>query len=288
MTIVEAIAKVMRDRGRPMTAAQVFDAIVGAGLYTFHADDPEHVVRAQIRRHCKELSFPSASPTKYFTMLADGTYFVLPKPTKQVSQPSAKHAGGKRDLGDELRKLHARYLEQFRERLLQKIKQLDPTSFELFAKRLLDAYGFRDVCVTQKTRDGGIDGHGQLKVGLADLSVAFQCKQWRTKPVGRPELDQFRGAIQGKHEHGILFTTGKFTNDAKGESIRKGAAPIILLDGQAIVAFMIEHVAGVEEIESLPIYSYALDNFMAPDRAPSLRSTSARRTRVQPSRLPAL
>jgi putative restriction endonuclease len=132
MTIVEAIAKVMRDCGRPMTTTEVFDAIIGAGLYTFHADDPAHVVRAQIRRDCKELSFPSASPTKYFTMLADGTYFVLPKPTKKVSQPSAKYARGKRDLGDELRKLHARYLDQFRERLLLTIKQPDPTSFELF------------------------------------------------------------------------------------------------------------------------------------------------------------
>jgi len=288
VTIVEAISKVMRDRGHSMTTMEVFDAIMAAGLYTFHADDPVHVVRAQIRRHCKGLNFPSASAVKYFTMLADGTYFVLPKPTKQLAQPSAKHASGKRDLGDELRKLHARYLEQFRERLLQTIKQLDPTSFELFGKRLLDAYGFRDVCVTQPSRDGGIDGHGQLRVGLAHLSVAFQCKRWRNKAVGRPELDQFRGAIQGKHEHGILFTTGKFTNDAEANSIRKGAAPIILLDGPAIVEFMIDQRFGVDELESLPIFSVALDHVMAAEAAHTTGSAGASRSRPKATRLPAL
>ena len=36
---------------------------------------------------------------------------------------------------------------------------------------LLDVYGFSDLSVTQKSKDGGIDGFGKLKIGLAHMSV---------------------------------------------------------------------------------------------------------------------
>lgn len=52
MTIVEAIKQVMRERGAPMTVAEVYGAIIDQGLYTFNADQPEQIVRQQIRRHC--------------------------------------------------------------------------------------------------------------------------------------------------------------------------------------------------------------------------------------------
>lgn len=71
---------------------------------------------------------------------------------------------------------------------------------------LLDVYGFSDLSVTQKSKDGGIDGFGKLKIGLAHMSVAFQCKRWNVGSVGRKEIDAFRGAIQGEYEQGIFFT----------------------------------------------------------------------------------
>ena len=38
MTIVEAVKQVMRERGRPMTVAEVYDAIIAQALYSFNAD----------------------------------------------------------------------------------------------------------------------------------------------------------------------------------------------------------------------------------------------------------
>lgn len=108
------------------------------------------------------------------------------------------------------------------------------------------------------------DGYGVLKIGLVDLKVAFQSKRWRNRCVGRREVNQFRGDIQGQHEHGYFFTTATFSSEAKSVSLRPGAAPIILIDGAAIVDLMIEKKFGVET-ESLPIHSYALDLIISDD-----------------------
>lgn len=112
--------------------------------------------------------------------------------------------------------------------------------------------------VTQYSKDGGIDGHGKLKVGLAHLNVAFQCKRFNRTSIGRPEIDKFRGAIQGQFEQGLFFTTSQFAKGVEAFSFRPGAVPIILIDGEAIIDLMIEKQFGVQ-VEQLPIYSYALD-----------------------------
>lgn len=148
--------------------------------------------------------------------------------------------------------LYEYYEVAFRAQLLDKLNSLSPSDFEKFARRLLEVYGFEDMNVTQSTRDGGIDGHGKLRVGLAMMNVAFQCKKWQGN-VGRQEVDKFRGAIQGEFEQGIFFTTSDFTSEAKDASLKKGAVPIVLLNGESIVNLMIEKGFGVERV---PLYAY--------------------------------
>jgi len=97
--------------------------------------------------------------------------------------------------------------------VLDYLMGLSPEGFEAFAKRLLDAYGFTSVTVTGGVGDGGIDGHGKLKVGLALMDVAFQCKRWKGN-VGGPEINSFRGAISGSYQgghadHGGLHAAGQ-------------------------------------------------------------------------------
>ena len=70
------------------------------------------------------------------------------------------------------------------------------------------------------------------------------------------EIDKFRGAIQGEYEQGIFFTTSDFTTGATEVSLKKGAVPIILLNGQVIVDLMIQKGLGVER---KPIYLYEID-----------------------------
>lgn len=153
--------------------------------------------------------------------------------------------------------LQDEYVSQFRDNLLEKLGTLAPEQFEHFAKKLLSAYGFVEMKVTAVSHDGGIDGHGLLKVGLARMNVAFQCKRWQNN-VQRPEVDKFRGAIQGEFEQGIFFTTSEFTEGAKAASLKRGAVPIILLDGESIVGLMIDKQFGVRHTP-LVLYSDEVD-----------------------------
>ncbi|MEY2495019.1 MAG: restriction system protein [Verrucomicrobiota bacterium] len=122
------------------------------------------------------------------------------------------------------------------------------------------------MVVTPQGRDGGIDGYGRLKIGLAYMNVAFQCKRFNDLSVGRPKIDEFRGAIQGEYEQGIFFTTSKFVETAKDASLRRGAVPIVLVDGPGIVNLMIGKQFGVQA-EEIPVYSYALDLVLSDDSA---------------------
>lgn len=148
--------------------------------------------------------------------------------------------------------LYEEYETAFRSQLLDKLHELSPRQFEIFSRKLLQAYGFVQVNVTTLASDGGIDGYGKLRLGLATMNVAFQCKRWQGN-IGRPEVDKFRGAIQGEFEQGVFFVTSDFTQQARDASLKKGAVPIILLNGESIVNLMMQKGIGVERV---PIYMH--------------------------------
>ncbi|WP_346861158.1 restriction endonuclease [uncultured Draconibacterium sp.] len=253
-TINEAILDVFKREGKPLLIKDIYKRIIEYDLYRFRAQRPEDIVRIQLRRHCAELDFPTASSKKLFTINKDGAFFKLEKKTKQLS-------GEKKDntsTFDDLKVLHKKYVHNFKKDLLKQLKELSPTAFEEFGKKLMTAYGFKKMEVTRKSRDGGIDGFGELKIGLASMKVAFECKRWTRNTVGRPQVSQFRGDIQGKYQQGIYFTTSTFSKEAKESSFQTGAVPIILLDGYSIVDLMIEKQFGVD-VEEIPVYSNALD-----------------------------
>jgi hypothetical protein len=77
-----AIADVLRERGQPMTPDDIYQAILKRNLYSFKAQDPRHVVISQLRRHCKELHFPSSRKIKYFSMTGDGLFQLLDEPIR--------------------------------------------------------------------------------------------------------------------------------------------------------------------------------------------------------------
>jgi restriction system protein len=91
--------------------------------------------------------------------------------------------------------------------------------------------GYRNVEVTKRSQDGGIDGHGDFRQGAISIRSAFQAKRWTDNAVGRPEIDKFRGAIQGEYDHGVFLTTSRFSKDAKLASYKRGAITVLLLAG---------------------------------------------------------
>jgi len=119
--------------------------------------------------------------------------------------------------------------------LLNLIKSLPPSGFERLSQRLLRESGFQKVEVTGKTGDGGIDGVGILQVTpFVSFNVLFQCKRYQGA-VTPSQIRDFRGAMMGRADKGIIITTGTFTLEAKKEARRDGAPPIELVDGDTLV-----------------------------------------------------
>lgn len=147
-------------------------------------------------------------------------------------------------------------LQEIKARLVAELKDLTPRTFEHFCREFLAHLGYRNVEVTKRSQDGGIDGHGDFRQGAISIRSAFQAKRWTDNPVGRPEIDKFRGVIQGEYDHGVFLTTSRFSRDAKLASFKKGAITVLLLDGAAIADILVERGLGVRR---LPLYIYDLD-----------------------------
>lgn len=119
--------------------------------------------------------------------------------------------------------------------LIEILQSVSPKGFEDLCKRLLREHGFENVEVTGGSHDGGIDGYGTLELNpFVSMKVLFQCKRYKGT-VSRAQVGDFRNAMIGRAEKGIILTTGTFSEDAKREASRDGAPPIELIDGQKLV-----------------------------------------------------
>lgn len=129
--------------------------------------------------------------------------------------------------------------------LLTRLKALEPSAFERLAQRILRESGFVKVEVTGKSGDGGIDGTGVLRMNLISFQVLFQCKRYAGS-VGAGAVRDFRGAMQGRADKGLILTTGTFTPDARKEATRDGAPAIDLIDGDAMCYLLKDLKLGVK------------------------------------------
>jgi restriction system protein len=132
--------------------------------------------------------------------------------------------------------------------LLDVLGKMDPIAFERLCQRLLRESGFTEVEVTRRSGDGGIDGHGLIRIGgLISFPVLFQSKRYASN-IGPDVVRDFRGAMMGRADKGLIITTGGFTREARREATRDGAPPIDLIDGQTLVMKMKDLGLGVQVI----------------------------------------
>ncbi|MCI5091171.1 restriction endonuclease [Phaeodactylibacter sp.] len=119
--------------------------------------------------------------------------------------------------------------------LLFILQSLSPLGFEKVCRELLREHGFENVYITGGSRDGGIDGYGTLEINpFVSFKVLFQCKRYKGS-VSRAMVGDFRNAMIGRADKGIILTTGTFTNEAVKEANREGAPQIELVDGNKLV-----------------------------------------------------
>jgi restriction system protein len=180
--------------------------------------------------------------------------------TKEVDQQKVK-----KTVVDEDRKLRAKSIQgtdvpeeeeekdeevstdlSWQESLLEGLQSIKPAAFERLCMRLLRELGFQNVEVTGRTNDGGVDGKGLLRVaGVLSFHVIFQAKRYKGS-VSPSIVRDFRGAMVGRADKGLIITTGSFTREAKKEASRDGATPIELIDGNDLAEKLKELRLGIE------------------------------------------
>lgn len=138
--------------------------------------------------------------------------------------------------------------------LLETLRGMSPAGFERLAQRVLREAGFIKVEVLGRSGDGGIDGVGVLKVNLLSFRVLFQCKRYQGT-VGAPAVRDFRGAMAGRSDKGLIITTGAFSTEASREATRDGAPAIDLIDGESLCDLLRGLSLGVrtEQVEQISV-----------------------------------
>jgi restriction system protein len=134
----------------------------------------------------------------------------------------------------------------WQEQIIEELQSITPSAFERLCQRLLRELGFQNVEVTGQTNDGGIDGKGMLRLGgVLSFHVIFQAKRYKGS-VSPSIVRDFRGAMVGRADKGLIITTGTFTREAKKEAQRDGAPPIDLMDGNDLAEKLKELKLGID------------------------------------------
>lgn len=149
----------------------------------------------------------------------------------------------------------------YRSALLGILQNISADGFERLCQRLLRESGFETVTVTGRSGDGGIDGIGILQMNpFVSFKVLFQCKRY-TGTVNVSQVRDFRGAMMGRADKGIIITTGTFTSDARKEATRDGVPPIELVDSEKLLSMFEVLELGVRPIKAYEVDPRFFDEF---------------------------
>ena len=132
--------------------------------------------------------------------------------------------------------------------LLYQAKQSSPSFFETLVVDVLVRMGYggsrKDAGeAIGQSGDEGIDGI--IKEDRLGLDIIYiQAKRWEST-VGRPEVQRFGGALQGRRARkGVFITTSSFSREAV-DYTGKIDTKVILIDGKRLAELMIDHGVGV-------------------------------------------
>jgi restriction system protein len=146
--------------------------------------------------------------------------------------------------------------DSWKDQLVARLLTVSPDGFERLTQRLLREAGFVNVTVLGKSGDGGIDGVGVYRLSLVSFPVYFQCKRYKGTVTAGAVRD-FRGAMAGRGEKGLLVTTGSFTKDAQNEASRDGAPPVELIDGDRLCDLLRDYKLGAKSAKGSSLRSFS-------------------------------
>lgn len=171
------------------------------------------------------------------------------------------------DTPDEV--IEAAYTQLRDELATELLAQLQSVTWRFFERLVIDvlvAMGYGGSKAEagrafQKGSDEGIDG--TIKEDRLGLDIIYvQAKRWADgNTVGRPEIQKFAGALQGKRARkGVFITTSNFSEEAT-QYVQYIESKIILINGRELAQLMIEHGVGVSVSETYIIKKLDTDYF---------------------------
>ncbi len=138
--------------------------------------------------------------------------------------------------------------DSWKETLLTRLHQLSPDAFEHFVLYLLRAHGMQLQRVGG-SGDEGIDGLGTAPIGpVLTRTIAVQAKRYEpSATIGREVVALFQGdAIAAGAEHGILVTTGRFSEPARRAALSRHPT-IDLVDGEKLAGLCLDVEVGIQQ-----------------------------------------
>ena len=276
MRIVDALMEVFKDSDG-MTYADAYQKIIERDLYSFGAKDPLAVVHNQIRSHCVDLNFPSASPVKYFKIVGvsgkQNLYANLDDESagnkqsskrKRKTQPHKISTDAEMLPEEQMDLSYLFYKSTLKKQILDHVLVCHPSFFERLVVNLLLTMGYgtdeRSGETLGKSHDGGIDGViYEDKLGLSKIYI--QAKRYDVEnSVGRPALQSFVGAMQDVQK-GVFITTSSFTKEARDYAESQQQKSLKLIDGDLLAELMIKYGIGLEKIQTYIVYKVNDDFF---------------------------
>lgn len=262
MTIVDALKIVLGTSENGMTSKEAYENIIKKDLYCFPAKKPDAVVNSTIRRHCLGLEFPTASPVKYFKIIAykgkKPCYALIEAENTNCVLDTPKDASQSELLPEEkIQLFHKTHISNIETELKQQIMKNHPSFFEKLIVDLLLKMGYgydkNSGVVVGGPHDGGIDGIiSEDKLGL-DL-IYLQAKHYKEgNTVGRHDLQAFVGAMQNVQK-GVFITTSSFTKEARQYAEQQQQKNLKLIDGKMLSSLLIKYEVGIAVENNIKIY----------------------------------
>jgi restriction system protein len=137
--------------------------------------------------------------------------------------------------------------------MLDHVRAMSDRAFEhLVGAVLRAALRAESVKVTQKSRDGGVDGVLHFD-GLGMRVAVFEAKRYaEDNKVRRSQVDAFATAARRRRaSHALFVTSSRFSPEAIATGVDEG---IRLIDGMAFVELMAQHGIGLRPRDTFVLY----------------------------------
>jgi len=191
------------------------------------------------------------------------SFYNVSKPKGSTINGGAEVRTPEEEISENLDQLN----QALKDDLLQRVLSLSPSRFEMLVIQLIVQMGyggsFEEVSqLLGKTGDEGVDG--VIKEDVLGLdNVYIQAKRWTQGSIGRPEVQSFVGALQGKGANkGIFITTATFTKDAWHYAESLKGIKVVLIDRDKLLDYMIRYNVGVHVDRVLEIKKIDEDYFL--------------------------